>query len=71
MPLVTAIKNSKTWWPRDDQHADKKHKAKMVTPTYTVVLLQLAVMLDSVVQILTDASVFECMNVSNMPENNI
>ena len=42
----------------------------MVTPTYTVVLLQLAVMLDSGVQILTDASVFECMNVSNMPENN-
>ena len=32
---------------REDQHADRKHKAKMVTPTYTVVLLQIAIMLDS------------------------
>ena len=31
---------------REDQHADRKHKAKMVTPTYTVVLLQIAIMLD-------------------------
>ena len=33
---------TRTWWLEADQHADK-HKAKMVTPTYTDVLLQLAI----------------------------
>ena len=37
---VTCFRVREQLETKSDQHADRKHKAKMVTPTYTVMLLQ-------------------------------